>query len=185
MHAGEHRAPLRQQRAFEPGALIDHHVAQPVVAPAQHFDEQFFDARYVVVQVREQPFDVVRGKVLRFDQLDRRARRLGIERAGVLNALRLRAELRQHRHLARQRGAQRIDGLDAQARRAIGDAPAARAVARYRRARELVRAALVSGCGRRACDHLRKCLEHALAHFRGGFPGERNGDNFLGLVHGR
>ena len=81
-----------------------------------------------------------RDRVLRFDQLDRRARRLGIERARVLDALGLRAESGQHRHLPRQRRAQRIDGLDAQPRRVVGDAPAARAVARERRARELERA---------------------------------------------
>jgi len=94
-------------------------------------------------------------------------------------------EFRQHRHLPRQRRAQRIDGLDAQPRRAVGYAPAARAVARQRRAREFPRAPLVTGPGRFVRGRISKRAEHALAHFGRGFAVEGNGDDFLGLVHGR
>jgi hypothetical protein len=45
----------------------------------------------------------------------RAERRFAIQAGGVLDDLGLRAEAREHRHLARERGAQRVDGLDAQA----------------------------------------------------------------------
>src|SRR5213076_1753346 len=41
-----------------------------------------------------------------------------VQGRGVLDDLGLAAEAREHRHLARERGAQRVDGLDAQA---VGD----------------------------------------------------------------
>src|SRR3990170_1515125 len=56
---------------------------------------------------------------------------------------------------------------------------------RQPRAREFVRAPLVLGPALPARDHPRKRLEHALAHFGCGFPGEGDGDDLLGLVHRR
>ena len=101
---------------------------------------------------------------LLFEQRERRPRRLAIERSGVLDALRLRAEGGEHRHLARERGAQRVDGLDAQPRRVLLEAPAERAVALERRARVLPGESLVCGSGGRSA--VRACASASSTRLR-------------------
>jgi len=135
--------------------------------------------------MREQPLHVPGDRLVALDQLDGRARRLEVQLGRILDALRLRAEPGQHGHLARQRGAQRVDGLDAQPRRVRRDTPPGLGVARERGSRELDRRSLVLARGRLCGARVRERVQHALAHLAGGLAGEGDGDDLLGMLHAR
>ena len=181
----EHAASLGCERGLEPHAPPSVHVAQPVITAPEHLREQPLDAADVVVEMREQALDVLRERLVALDHFEGCARRLHVERLRVLDALRLRAEAREHRHLARQRRAQRVDGLDAQARRVIADTPSPLDVARERRGRKLERRALMPAFRRFSRARLGEGLEHALAHLARGLARERDGDDLLGMFDER
>jgi hypothetical protein len=161
------------------------HVAQPVIAAAQHVGKQIFNALDVIVEVREQPLHVLRDRIVALHVSHRGARGLQVQFVGVLHALGLRAEARQHGHLARERGAQRVYGLYAQPRRVVGDVPARRRIARQHRRRELQGELLVRALRRNAGARRIHCLQHALAHLAGGLARERDGDDLLRMLHAR
>ena len=173
------------QRRLELLALPAADVAQPMVAVPEHFGEQRLDALDVVVEMSEQPLDVPRHRVVALDQPHRRTRGLKVQFGCILGDFRLRAELREHRHLARQRRAQRIDGLDAQSRRILRDAPPGLGVALQRRARELQRQRRMLVFRGFAGLRVGERFQHAFAHFAGGFPGKSDGDDLFGMVDAR
>ena len=151
---------LRLERGLEAAAVHVREVPDPVVAPCEHVGHQARDSPEIVVQVLEQALDMRRSgaRILAggfFDKADRGERRGIVELACVVDRLGQRAEARQHRHLARKRRAERIDGLDAQPRRVGGERIAA----------------------------FGELLEHALAHLGRGLARERDGDDLLGLDH--
>src|SRR5881296_3151374 len=86
--------------------------AQPAVAALEHLGELLGGERDVVVEVREQPLS--RG----IELLEHARRGLLVEGLRVFDDLGLGTEAGEHRHLPRERGAERVDRLDAQA---VGD----------------------------------------------------------------
>ncbi len=104
---------LRDEGGFELGARRHRAgLAQPAVAVVEHVGEQPGRERHVVVEMREELL------TRRIELLEDAGSRFQIEVARVLDDLGLGAEAGEHRHLARERGAERVDGLDAQA---VGD----------------------------------------------------------------
>ncbi len=94
-----------------------------MVATRKHSGQQRLDAGAVVIQMFEQAFDMSSHHhgatvslliCVRFHLGYGFARGIGIQFTRVVNALGLRAEPGEHRHLPGERGAERIDGLDAQ-----------------------------------------------------------------------
>ena len=174
------------QRLAAAGTVdVAYKVAQPVVTPRQHAGNELGGNAGAVVQVGQEVRHVVGGRFAGVEQRQGVARRLEVELARVLHALGLGAKAREHRHLARERGAQRVYGLHAQARGADLELPALGVVARKGRAREvpghgLVR--VVFALGPRRVARRRERCEYALFHFGGGFFGKGNGGNFLGSL---
>ena len=70
-------------------ALPAVNMAQPMIAALEHVGKQIFDALDVVVEMREQPFDVVRNGVVALDQRDGCTSCFEIQRGRILDALRL------------------------------------------------------------------------------------------------
>ena len=105
-----------------------------------------------------------------------------IEMARVLERLGLRAKTRKHRHLPRERRAQRIDGLDAQAIGAFVELPAQRIVALDGRTGEVPRPRHVRRIGPRRMARRAKRIEHALAHLGRRLDRERDRGDLLGTV---
>ena len=77
-HALEDRVPGFLQRRLQFRALPAMHVAQPMVAAHEHVGKQILDALDVVVEVREQPLEILRDCVVALDQFDGCARCLKI-----------------------------------------------------------------------------------------------------------
>jgi hypothetical protein len=102
----------------------------------------------------------------------RGARGLAVEVPGVLEALGLRPELGEHRHLPRERGAEGVDGLDAKPRRVLLEAPAEAVVALERGAGEVPGERPVVLPGPRVRARLRERREDAPAHLGRGLAGE-------------
>ena len=127
-----------ERRAVEP--TQSENMPDPVVATAEHPGQQRRHVLDVVVEIAEQTLDVGRHRLAGLDQRDRRSRRLEIQVGRVLDHLARAAEPGQDRHLARERGAQRIDRLDAETRRIIVDSPILATVAFRHRSRECERA---------------------------------------------
>ncbi len=156
----------------------------PLVAPREHALDQRARERPVAVEVDQQALEPARERVPALDPRKRALRGLAVELACVVDDGRHGAHARQHRHLARERGAQGVDGLDAQARGIVQDAPAELAVAREGGVRERARAArVVLFRNRRAARRLVQRLQHAPAHLRGGLAREGDGEDLLGPLH--
>ncbi len=112
------------QRRLELCTFPAVNMTQPMIAAPEHVGKQIFDALHVVVEMREESFDIVRNALIALDQRDGCTRGFEIQLGRILDALRLRTEPRQQRHLACKRRAQRIDGLNMQSRGVFCNAPA-------------------------------------------------------------
>ena len=112
-------------------------------------------------------------------------RSVAIKRCSAFLEVRRGAETACERRLPHQARAQRVDGMDLQARRMRGELPAQARVLCQRGARELVRALLeraVARCSRRG--HAQR-LDYPLAHLGGRLAGEGHGDDALRAIHSR
>ena len=123
--------------------------------------------------------------VVLLDKRERGARRLTVELARVLQRLGLRAEGGKHRHLPRERDAQRVESLDAKPGGVLFEPPALSAVALERGARLLpgerqVRLGRTHPCSR-GCER----FQHACPHLGGGLDGEGDRGDLLRLRHAR
>ena len=162
------------------GDRLAQQLAHPRVAAREHRREQGLGARRVVVDMLEQVLDIGRRTLVApVEAREQVARGLHVQRRGVLDALGLCAEARQHRHLARERGAQRIDGLHPQALRRLLELPAQRVVARECGGRELPGERVVRHLGAWVVARGVQRLEHAPAHLGGGLDGEGDGADLL------
>src|SRR5205085_6849696 len=94
-------------------------------------------------------------------------------------------ESRQHRHLPRERGAERVDRLHAQPLGTLLELPAERVVALERRARELARARLVRARRRRAGAREPQRFDDAVAHLARGLDREGDGGDLLRALDAR
>ena len=104
------------------------YLAQPLIAARQHVGQQGLGARHIVIEMRQHVFHICRCGTVAVHQRNGRPRRFLMQAGCVFHRFRLRAKLRQHRHLPRQAGAQGIDGLDTQLRGIVGEVPAGRMV---------------------------------------------------------
>jgi hypothetical protein len=156
-----------------------------MVAPHEHVGDEPLGHAGIVVQVREHPFDALAHVPAFFEPIQEAARGLPVQRGRVLDHFRLGAELRQHRHLPRERGAQRVDGLHAKPLRAFLELPAQRVVACERGARDVPGARFMRRIGARRRARAPQRLQHAAAHLRGRLDGERDGGNLLRAIHAR
>ena len=120
-----------------------------MVAAFQHVGHEAARNVEIVVEVGEQTF---RRRIRRFE-CEHAARRIKVEFARVVDDVRLRAETREYRHLARKRCAQRVYGLHAQARSDVRNP--------FRR------------------KHGRQPLQNPPLHFCRGLARKGNGENFL------
>ncbi len=109
-------------------------MAQPLVAPREHSAEQPMRTRPIVVEMRQQPRDMMcDAAILRFRTVDQRQRGVGrrvVQRLGPLRHLRDGRKARRDRKLPRQPQRQRVNRLHPQPRGICGQLPAELAVAR-------------------------------------------------------
>ena len=158
--------------------------AEPLVAAREHARDEAGGLALVAVEVGEQVRDRVGARVVALEHRERAHGRLVEQVARVVHEAGLPPEAREHGHLARERGVEGVDGLDAQARRVLQEAPAALRVARERIARQRVRAQVVAGGLRGGLARRRlQRLEDAPLHLAGRLAREGDGEDLLGPAH--
>ena len=161
-------------------------ISQPVVARAQHIRDEVFSDGQIVVQMREQRGHVVsdgdRIRIRVVHVCEQGARGFPVERAGVVDAFRLRTEARQQRHLPGDRRVQRIDRLHAQARRMSQNIPVTLGVPLECGTGETAGVLVTVVVGVR---RIGKRIENAFAHFGSGLAGEGDGNDFFRFLDPR
>ncbi len=111
-------------------------VPHPLVAPRQHPGDQPLDLGQIIVEMLQEPHDRRTHFLVRLEPRDQLARGFAVQHFGILHDRRRRAEAREHGHLPRQRGAERIDGAHAQPLGACDHVPPLGLIARERRLRQ-------------------------------------------------
>ena len=161
------------------------HVAHPLVPGAQHDAQQLLDSPEVIVQVGKQdgygpghllgrPFGIQHGY--------RPAGRARVQVSRVIHRPERRAHAGDPGHPAHQHGAERVDRLDAQACRMLGQPPVQPVVLGNGFPRELPGVGFVRRRGPwsgGACQG----RDDAMAHLRGRLAGKGNGHDGLWPVH--
>ena len=166
--------------------IRSHHMAEPLVAPLEHLDQQLLQALGVVVEIAQRCFHAAALIATIFKQREGALRGRFVMRLRLVGHRRLRAEAGQQRHLPRQAGGERINRRDAQPRRVGKQIPPQLGIAYQRCQRQFARDLLV--CRERIGDGLhcrRQVIENARAHFRRRLVGEGDGDDFFRLIDGR
>ena len=157
---------------------------QPLVAPAEHGDQQAFQPAGVVIHEGQRRSDNLAVRRLRLDHFQRMPGGRRVVRLGVVGNPGLRAEARQEGHLPGQAGAQRIQRGDAQAARMRQQTPALVGIARQHGERPFAGFLLVfrqfaGWSGRRF-----EAAEDAVAHLGRCLVGEGQRQHFFRVIDG-
>ena len=161
------------------------HVAHPLVPGTEHDAQQLLDSPEVVIQVgkqyghrtghvRRRPFGIQHGH--------RPASRACVQVSRVIHRSERRAHAGDPGHPAHQHGAERVDCLDAQARRVLGQPPFQPVVLGNGFPCELPGVGFMRRIGARS-GGASQGRDDAMAHLRGSLAGEGNGHDGLRPIH--